>query len=100
MTNSGDQEMQSQSMQRGYLAILTIPTGIGNKWSVAAKGESCERVIAALQSLFEVTATALEKFQGNLFKNSNAYSNLAGGLIDQSLLRQSGTGSWASVFGS
>lgn len=100
MTNSGNQEKRSQPTQRRCVAVLTIPTGIGNKWSVAAKGESCESAVAALRSLFKVTATALEKFQGNVFKDSNTYSDVAGGLIDQSLLKQSGSGPWASVFGS
>lgn len=99
MANSLSQEKQSNPTQRSYIAILTIPTGIGRNWSVAAKGESCESIVAALHSLFEVTATGLEKFQGNIFDGPRSPGEIAGGLIDESLMKQNKGYSWSSVFG-
>ena len=100
MAASGDDEKHSHTILRRYTAVLTVPGGIGSKWVVAAKGQRCESVIAALQSLFEVTATALEKFQGNLLKSSNSLCEIADGLVDESLLKHAGNGPWTSLFGS
>jgi hypothetical protein len=99
MAVSGDQEKHTATMQRGYTAVLTIPTGTGRNWTVAAKGESRESIVAALQSLFEVTAMALEKFQGNVFKSQSTPSEIAGGIIDESLVKTTKDSSWTSMFG-
>jgi hypothetical protein len=81
-------------------AVLTIPTGMGRNWTLAAKGESRESIVAALQSLFEVTATALGKFQGNVFKSPSTPSEITGGMIDESLVKTTKDSSWTSMFGS
>jgi hypothetical protein len=59
---------------------------MGRAWTLAAKGGSRESIVAALQSLFEVTATALEKFQGNVFQNPTSPDEIAGGMIDECVL--------------
>jgi hypothetical protein len=100
MAASVDQEKHADLKHGGYTAVLTIPTGMGRNWTLAAKGESRESIVAALQSLFEVTATALEKFQGNVFKSPSTPSEIAGGLIDESLVKTSKDSSWTSMFGS
>jgi hypothetical protein len=100
MAVSGDQEKRADLKHGGYTAVLTIPTGIGRNWTLAAKGESRESMVAALQSLFEVTATALEKYQGNVFRSPTSPSEVAGGLIDESLVKTSKVSSWTSMFGS
>jgi hypothetical protein len=99
MAASVDQEKLTQAGQHSYIAVLTVPTGIGRNWSIAAKGESCDSIIAALRSLFEVTAAALEKYQGNVFKSPGNPSEVAGGIIDEALMKQPKENSWASVFG-
>jgi hypothetical protein len=98
--HAGQEQEKHTSTQRGYTAVLTIPTGIGRNWSMAAKGETRESLLAALQSLFEVTATALEKFQGHVFKSPTTPSEIAGGMIDESLVKSTKDSSWTSMFGS
>jgi hypothetical protein len=100
MTASVDQETHAGVKQGGYTAVLTIPAGMGRNWTIAAKGESRESILAALQSLFEVTATALEKFQGNILKSPTSPGEIAGGMIDKSLMKTTRDSSWISMFGS
>lgn len=70
--------------QSGYYAVLTVPTGPNR--SVAAKGQNCDTIVGALRSLFDVTAAALVKYQGNILNNPGRPGEIAGGLIDESLV--------------
>ena len=92
--SSVDQEKRTHSSQRGFTAILTVPTGIGRNWSVAAKGQSCDSIVASLHSLFEVTAAGLEKYQGNIFNGLDSPTDIGGGLMDESLVKQTKGNSW------
>lgn len=80
----------------GYRAILTYPSGMSRRWTVAAKSDDRDSVADAIRSLFEVTASALERFQGNLFKDLTSPVEFAGGLVDEALIRQTKDKTWAS----
>lgn len=87
-----------EKTKRGYTAILTVSTGFDRGWSIAAKGEGRESVVAALRSLLNVTAVALEKFRGNVFKIPNSPGEIAGGLINECLAEKTKDKSWTPVF--
>lgn len=72
--------------QSGYYAVLTVPTRLDPNRSVAAKGQNRDTILGALRSLFDVTAAALAKYQGNILRNPSDPGNIAGGLIDESLV--------------
>lgn len=99
MASSADQGNHSHPMNNGYTAVLAVPTSTNRGLYTAAKGESRETFIAALQSLLDVTAAALEKYQGNIFKAPSSPSEMAGGFIDQSLVKQGKEKSWGSFLG-
>ena len=100
MTASGDEEKRNPPTQHRYVAILTIPTdfgriGLAEKWTVAAKGQRCDDMVTALQSLLEVTATALAMFQKTRLRNYE----IADGTVDEILVQEAGVGTVAWLFG-
>lgn len=97
-TSAGDDKHTRNGQQQLYTAILTVCTGMDRGWTVAAQGEERQSVEAALQSLFQVTAVALGKYRGNTLKGLKSPTELAGGLIEEGLLKQSKPGSWTSIF--
>ncbi|KAM0698769.1 hypothetical protein Q7P36_000812 [Cladosporium allicinum] len=76
----------------GYIAVLSIPKGIGRVWAVAAQGRSADSVVGALRSLLDVTAAALAKWQGSVLKGPSNPGEIAGGLIDEGLVKGRGEG--------
>lgn len=83
----------------GYKAILTIPTGIGRNWSTAATGESRETIVAALRSLLDVTAAALERWQLESLKGMTAPKGVAGGTVDEGLFKGGREKGWGGFLG-
>lgn len=98
LTSSTDED-SAQSERPQYQAVLTYIGSVTQGMrmgSAAAKGQSRPNPILALESLLHVTAVALEKFQGNVLKEAAAPTEIAGGLIDQSLVHGK---SWKSLLG-
>lgn len=98
MTSSTDKH-NARSGEPGYQAVLICIGAISQgmrKGGAAARGQSRPNVISALESLLHVTAVALQKFQGNVLKEATAPSEIAGGLIDESLVLGK---SWKSLLG-
>ena len=63
-------------------AVLTYYSNV-----VAARGPPCDDYIGSLEALLLVTATALEKFQGNIMpKPPKAPTTISGGMIDEALV--------------
>ena len=72
-----------------YQAGLTFTgTAMQNlrKGSLAARGQPSDSVVGALHNLLLVTATALEKYQGNVLQDARAPEEIVGGVIDQALV--------------
>lgn len=70
-----------------------------NSKAIAAKGGICPTVESAVESLFMVTASALDRYQGNVVREIGDPTDAAEGVIDASILRRQGKGrSWASIF--
>lgn len=80
-----------------YRAVLIYPSGISRTLTAAARGDKRDTAIAAIGSLFHVTASALEKYQGNVLKDLASPVESAGGVVDESLIRQNKNKSW-SIF--
>ena len=74
----------------GYIAVLNIPKGIGRVWAVAAQGQHADSVVGALRSLLDVTAAAMAKWQGSVLKGPSNPGEIAGGLIDEGLVKGGG----------
>ncbi|KAI7339246.1 hypothetical protein KC315_g1341 [Hortaea werneckii] len=83
-----------------FQAILTYRYGInGSSVALAAKGGICATADLAVESLFKVTATAAEKYQGNVMRDMSSPEDIASGAIDADVLRRQGKDrSWASIF--
>jgi len=97
MTYTADDSMPSSSEKIKYQAVLTYAGSLGDmrKGTIAAKGKPSNDAIAALEALLFVTATALEKFQGNVCKDASAPAAVADGMIDEALVYGK---SWKSMF--
>lgn len=63
-----------------------FPKGMSSAWTAAAKGCPAATVNGALESLLDVTATALSKYRGNVLKDVTTPVEAAGGVIDESLV--------------
>lgn len=67
--------------------------------AIAARGGIRPTVDSALESLFMVTATALERYQGNVMREIAQPTDVAEGTIDTGVLRRRGKDkSWGSIF--
>jgi hypothetical protein len=82
-----------------YMAILTVPTGLGRNWSTAATGETRETIVAALQSLLDVTANALSMYSLESLKGMGAPKDIPGGRVDEGLLKGGKDKSWGGFLG-
>jgi hypothetical protein len=99
MTSSRDNSQRKVS-GRQYEAVLTYPGGFVTTLragSLAARGPSRDSVIQALEGLLDVTASELEKFQGHVMQDADAPMEVAGGLVDESLVR--GKSWWKGMMG-
>lgn len=96
----GEKEVQTRQKFRAFQAVLTYRYGMNcSSIGIAAKGEFCPTAESAVESLFIVTATALEKYQGNVMRAVGQPVDVAEGVIDTGLLRrQSKDRSWGSIF--
>jgi hypothetical protein len=81
------------------MAILTVPTGLGRNWSTAATGETRETIVAALQSLLDVTATALSRYGFHCLKGMTAPKDIPGGTVDEGLLKGGKDKAWGGLLG-
>ncbi|KAI6844962.1 hypothetical protein KC367_g584 [Hortaea werneckii] len=95
----GEKGLNRQEPEK-FQAILTYRYGInGSSVALAAKGGICATADLAVESLFKVTATALEKYQGNVMRDMSSPEDIASGAIDADVLRRQGKDrSWASIF--
>jgi hypothetical protein len=85
---------------RGYTAVLSIPKGIGRVWAVAAQGQDSDTVVGALRSLLDVTAAALAKYQGSVLKGMGSPGEIAGGIVDEGLVKGGRDGkAWGGFLG-
>jgi hypothetical protein len=82
----------------GYTAVLSIPKGLGRIWCVAVQGQDADTVIGALRSLLDVTAAAMAKYQGNVLKGPSNPGEIAGGIIDEGLVK-GGEKKWGGFLG-
>ena len=96
----GEKTQTGQEDSGAFQAILTYRYGMNcSSIGIAAKGGICPTVDAAVESLFMVTATALERYQGNVMREIGKPADVAEGMIDTGLLRrQSKDKSWGSIF--
>jgi hypothetical protein len=87
--NGGDRpnERSSSTKPRAYRAVLMFPKGMNSTWTAAAKSDSAETIHAALESLLNVLAMALERFEENLLRELTAPLASGGGVIDEHLVR-------------
>jgi len=94
MAANGDRpaERSSSTRPRGYRAVLMFPRGMNSSWTAAAKSDSADTVHGALESLLNVLAMALERFEENLLKDLTTPLSSAGGVIDESLVRSKDKG--------
>jgi hypothetical protein len=60
---------------------------MSSTWTAAAKSDSAETIHAALESLLNVLAMALERFEENLLRELTAPLASGGGVIDEHLVR-------------
>ncbi|KAI7208456.1 hypothetical protein KC333_g9139 [Hortaea werneckii] len=94
------EKTQTRQESQAFQAILTYRYGMNcSSIGIAVKGGICPSVESAVESLFMVTATALEKYQGNVMRDVGQPVDVAEGVIDTGLLRrQSKDKSWRSIF--
>jgi hypothetical protein len=91
--------VMSATSGSGYTAVLSIPRGIGRSWAVAAQGQSADSVVGALQGLLNVTAATLAKHQGSVLKGPSNPGEIAGGMVDEGLLKGGKDKSWGGFLG-
>ncbi|KAI6854598.1 hypothetical protein KC343_g14679 [Hortaea werneckii] len=92
---------RSQQTGHSFQAILTYHYGMNcSSKGIAAKSGIRPTAEAAVESLFMVTATALERYQGNVMRDIGQPTDVADGVIDTGLLRRQSNkdGSWGSIF--
>jgi hypothetical protein len=77
----------SSTRPRAYRAVLMFPKGMNSSWTAAAKGDAAETIHAALESLLNTLAMALERFEENLLRDLSTPLVSGGGVIDESLVR-------------
>ena len=80
-------ERSASTRPRAYRAVLMFPKGMNSSWTAAAKSDSAATVHTALESLLNVLAMALERFEENLLKDLSIPLASGGGLIDEGLVR-------------
>ncbi|KAI7154702.1 hypothetical protein KC349_g7468 [Hortaea werneckii] len=95
-----NEKVQTRQESRAFQAVLTYRYGMNcSSIGIAAKGGIFPTVDRAVESLFMVTATALERYQGNGMRDVGQPVDVAEGVIDTGLLRrQSKDKSWGSIF--
>jgi hypothetical protein len=76
----------SSTRPRAYRAVLIFPKGMSSSWTAAAKSDRAETIHAALESLLNVLAMALENFEENLLKKLTMPLASGCGLIDEGLV--------------
>ncbi|TKA23691.1 hypothetical protein B0A50_06527 [Salinomyces thailandicus] len=80
-----------------YQALLTYVSSAGSRHNnLAARGEPSPSAIEALESLLFVTASALERYQGNVLKEMGKPAMVAGGMVDEGIVFGK---TWKEVFG-
>ncbi|KAM0693520.1 hypothetical protein Q7P36_006775 [Cladosporium allicinum] len=85
-------ERSSSTRPRAYRAVLMFPKGMNSSWTAAAKSDSAETIHGALESLLNVLAMALERFEENLLRELTTPLASGGGVIDESLVRSKDKG--------
>ncbi|KAI6853630.1 hypothetical protein KC323_g9255 [Hortaea werneckii] len=97
----GPHRSQQQPAPHSFQAILTYHYGMNcSSKGIAAKSGICPTAEAAVESLFMVTATALERYQGNVMRDIGQPTDVADGVIDTGFLRRQSNKdrSWGSIF--
>lgn len=94
-TYTADEPLASAEKVK-FQALLTYANGIGEnrRANVAAKGQPSDDLISAYEALLLVTASALEKYQGNVCKEATMPTSIANGMIDEALIHGR---SWKSM---